>query len=369
MTAYAPILGTGNGSNKDFPFTWPYLKQAHVKVSLDGVASSAFEIVTGSTVRMDTAPANGVVVKVYRETPTEPVTVWQDGAVILGADLNAASKQSLYIAEEARAAVGGDIATLVGTATAAASSAAASAAQAATSLDNFDDRYLGAKASEPSVDNDGDPLVEGALFFDSTVGKMKQYDGSSWALAYNAAGAASAVTNDSGVSGATVKDALNTLDSGKAASSHTHAQSDITGLATALSGKASTSHTHAISDVTGLQDALDDLAEGGGASATEINLLTSNGAYTLVLADAGKTVERNEGSGTTDTIPPNSSVAFPVGTFINYVQTGIGQMTLQGGSGVTLRSRNGLKTAGQWAMVTLYKRGTDEWVVGGDLTA
>lgn len=44
---------------------------------------------------------------------------------------------------------------------------------------------------------------------------------------------------------------------GKANSSHTHAQSDITGLATALNGKANTSHTHAISNVTGLQTALD----------------------------------------------------------------------------------------------------------------
>ena len=68
-------------------------------------------------------------------------------------------------------------------ATAAASSAtaaASSATSAANSFDDFDDRYLGAKSSEPSTDNDGDALVTGALFFDTTVGAMKVYTGSAW---------------------------------------------------------------------------------------------------------------------------------------------------------------------------------------------
>ena len=59
-------------------------------------------------------------------------------------------------------------------------SAANSAAAAATALDNFDDRYLGAKTSDPTVDNDGDPLVTGALYFNSIAGVMKIYDGASW---------------------------------------------------------------------------------------------------------------------------------------------------------------------------------------------
>jgi len=61
------------------------------------------------------------------------------------------------------------------------SAAAASAAAAAASLDNFDDRYLGAKSSDPTVDNDGNPLVVGALYYRTTtpIG-MKVYDGSQW---------------------------------------------------------------------------------------------------------------------------------------------------------------------------------------------
>ena len=61
-----------------------------------------------------------------------------------------------------------------------ATAAASSATSAANSFDDFDDRYLGAKSSEPSTDNDGDALVTGALFFDTTAGAMKVYTGSAW---------------------------------------------------------------------------------------------------------------------------------------------------------------------------------------------
>ena len=74
------------------------------------------------------------------------------------------------------------------------SSAAASAAAAAASLDNFDDRYLGAKSSDPTVDNDGNPLVVGALYYRTTapIG-MKVYDGAQW-LEASAAQQAALVT-------------------------------------------------------------------------------------------------------------------------------------------------------------------------------
>ena len=62
-----------------------------------------------------------------------------------------------------------------------ATASAASAASSAASYDSFDDRYLGAKSSDPSVDNDGDALVTGALVFNTTSGTMKVYGGSSWA--------------------------------------------------------------------------------------------------------------------------------------------------------------------------------------------
>ena len=61
-----------------------------------------------------------------------------------------------------------------------ASNAATSETNAAASFDSFDDRYLGAKSSDPSVDNDGDALLTGALYFNSSDNVMKNYTGSAW---------------------------------------------------------------------------------------------------------------------------------------------------------------------------------------------
>ena len=65
-----------------------------------------------------------------------------------------------------------------------ASTASAAAASALAALDSFDDRYLGAKSSDPTVDNDGDPLVAGALYFNTVSEVMKLYTGSAWIAAY-----------------------------------------------------------------------------------------------------------------------------------------------------------------------------------------
>ncbi len=62
-------------------------------------------------------------------------------------------------------------------------SAAASAAAAAASYDAFDDRWLGAKTSDPSVDNDGNALVAGAVYFSTTLAEMRVYTGSAWQTA------------------------------------------------------------------------------------------------------------------------------------------------------------------------------------------
>jgi hypothetical protein len=65
-----------------------------------------------------------------------------------------------------------------------ATSAASSAASALAAFDSFDDRYLGAKASDPTVDNDGDPLNAGDLYYNTTSSVMKVYTGSVWVVAY-----------------------------------------------------------------------------------------------------------------------------------------------------------------------------------------
>ena len=62
-----------------------------------------------------------------------------------------------------------------------ASAASTSATNAAASYDSFDDRYLGAKSSAPSTDNDSNALVDGALYWNSSSDQMFAWDGSAWA--------------------------------------------------------------------------------------------------------------------------------------------------------------------------------------------
>jgi len=65
-------------------------------------------------------------------------------------------------------------------ATTKAAEAAVSATAAEAAFDSFDDRYLGSKAANPTVDNDGNALVAGALYFNTTVSLMKVYTGAAW---------------------------------------------------------------------------------------------------------------------------------------------------------------------------------------------
>ena len=74
----------------------------------------------------------------------------------------------------------GEASTSASTATTKANEAATSANSAASSFDSFDDRYLGAKSSDPSVDNDGNSLITGALYFNTSSNAMKVYTGSAW---------------------------------------------------------------------------------------------------------------------------------------------------------------------------------------------
>ena len=109
----------------------------------------------------------------------------------------------------------------------------------------------------------------------------------------------------------------------------------------------------------------------GSAEYDSLTLNAQTGTtYTLVLADAHKLVTLSNASAITLTVPPNSSVAFETGDQVNLLQLGAGQVTVAAGSGVTLRSEGSkVKLSGQYALATLVKIGTDEWVLVGNLTS
>ena len=90
--------------------------------------------------------------------------------------------------------------------------------------------------------------------------------------------------------------------------------------------------------------------------------------YTFVLADAGKMVTSSNGSAQTLTVPPNSSVAYAIGTQIIVHAIGSGTVSLAEGSGVTINSVDSNKDiSGQWAAAALIKSATDAWSLIGAL--
>jgi hypothetical protein len=92
-------------------------------------------------------------------------------------------------------------------------------------------------------------------------------------------------------------------------------------------------------------------------------------SYTTVLADKDKLVEISNASANTLTIPTNASVAYPIGTVINVLQTSTGQTTITPAGGVTINASPGLKLRAQWSGASIIKRAENTWVAMGDLTA
>jgi hypothetical protein len=125
-------------------------------------------------------------------------TLAQDAATkdyvddILGSATSAATSAAAAATSASNAATSAsNAASSATTASNAVTSAELAATNAAASYDSFDDRYLGAKASDPTLDNDGDALIAGATYFNTSTNSMKVYSGSAWS---NVAPVATTVT-------------------------------------------------------------------------------------------------------------------------------------------------------------------------------
>lgn len=102
------------------------------------------------------------------------------GTATTQAGIATAKAGESFSSASAAAGYAGTAATQAGIATTKAAEAAANATAAANSYDAFDDRYLGAKSTAPAVDNDGQALLVGALYWDTGLSAMRVWSGSSW---------------------------------------------------------------------------------------------------------------------------------------------------------------------------------------------
>lgn len=96
----------------------------------------------------------------------------------------------------------------------------------------------------------------------------------------------------------------------------------------------------------------------------------SSTAYTLPLTDAGKAIVTTSELATTITIPAETTANFTLGESFVIIQKGTGQVTIAAASGVTLNSLNSYKKSlGQFSELRLFKTGSNEWFLSGNLTA
>jgi hypothetical protein len=111
-----------------------------------------------------------------------------------------------------------------------------------------------------------------------------------------------------------------------------------------------TTHTHTTADITDY---------------TRVSVNPQTGTtYTPVLSDAGKIIEMNNASANTFTIPPNSSVAYPVNTVMEVFQYGAGVTSVVAGAGVTIPpSSAAVAVSARYKSLRLRQRAANEWIV------
>ena len=346
--------------------------------------------------------------------------VLKSGSTMTGAlTLSGAPSSNLHAATKAY------VDAIAPNAAADAASAAASAAAAAASYDSFDDRYLGAKASAPSVDNDGNALVAGALYWNTTTGAMQVWNGttSSWG------GITSAVSSSRwSKTAAGGETTLNGADNNSVTLSYTvgyeqvylngvllsrggdytaSTGSSITGLTALSAGDIAevlswTPYSVSNALVTTVVDAKGDLLAGtandtvgrlavgtngqylvadsaettgikwatlSAVSTLDLTINAQTGTtYTLVSGDANKLVTLSNAGAITLTLPPS---IFTAGQQIHIARMGAGGVTLAQGSGVTIVSTGATASAptlrAQYSTGTIICTASNTFLVIGDI--
>ena len=314
---------------------------AATKGYVDTSASSGLPLSGGTMTGNIVMGANKVT---STATPTTNDDLTRKGYVdsILGSATSAATSASNAATSETNA---GNSASA---ASSSASAASASASSAAASYDSFDDRYLGPKSSAPTVDNDGNTLLTGAIYWNTTVSTLYVWTGSVWTQAAFTAGGFATLTGTETLTNKTITFSDNTLTN--VASLNT-AQT-FTGTKT-FSG---TSSTQAI--------VLNDAAEVTTVSATaatgtiNYDITTQSVLYYTSNASANWTVNFRGSSGTSLNTLMSTGQSMTVAFLVTQGSTAYYNSAVQVDgttSGVTTRWLGGAPTAGNASGIDSYR--------------
>jgi hypothetical protein len=166
----------------------------NIDLATSGVTAGTYKSVTADAYGRITAGTNPTSISGFGITDAYTKTEIDS---IFGSTTSAATSASNAATSASNAA------TSASSASTSATNAASSATSAAASYDAFDDRYLGSKSSAPTLDNDGNALLTGALYWNTTVSTLYVYTGSAWTqAAFTSSGFLTASNNLSDVASA-----------------------------------------------------------------------------------------------------------------------------------------------------------------------
>ena len=150
---------TGNGSTTNYSFTFEYIKQADVKVTLNTVATTAFTFANATTLAFTTAPANGVAIRIFRDTDINTLNAtFFPGSAIKAEDLNNNFTQSHFAVQEADFDVV-TANTTAGTAVTTANSAVTTANSAVTTANSANTKSDAAVATSNTAETNSNTAV------------------------------------------------------------------------------------------------------------------------------------------------------------------------------------------------------------------
>ena len=330
---------------EDTDTLWYYSGSAWVATSL---AADITDVLTGSNSSLEGGGSSGSIsLSVDVDNSTSATATAADYVLISDTDDSNATKKALI---SDITALAGDI---QGITTAADSGIQGGATSGTPSLS----LNLGGLTAAQAFGSDGSG-VDVSFYSADTAGDYAMWDASEEKLILEGGNATTVLD----VTDGNVVIGDGTLSVSGAITATGGVTGNVTGSAATVTGAAQTAIT-SVGTLTSLE------VSGGLVAPLQITANTAT-AYTFIAGDAGKLVTSDNGSAQTLTVPPNSSVAFDIGTTITIIGIGAGEVTLAEGSGVTINSKDSdKKIDGQHASVTCIKTATDTWQLIGALTS
>jgi hypothetical protein len=329
----------------------------NIDLAASGVTAGTYKSVTADAYGRITAGTNPTTLSGFGITDTYTSAQID---TLFGSTESAATSAAAAATSASNASTSAtNASTSAGNASTSATAAAASATSAAASYDSFDDRYLGAKSTAPSVDNDGNALLTGALYWNTSTNNLFVWTGSTWTSAAFTSGGFLVNTNNLSDVSSTSTARTNL---GLAIGTNVQAYNANTAVTNSAQTFTATQTFSGTSSATAI--VLNDAAEVATVSATaatgtiNYDITTQSVLYYTSNASANWTVNFRASSGTSLNTLMSTGQSMTVAFLVTQGSTAYYNSAVQVDgttSGVTTRWLGGAPTAGNASGIDSYR--------------